>query len=143
MKTWIDARDKPALLLAVMKELVGNSNISFEGDLSNLELDKIESSRSDETEVLRRQTASPVLDFIVLPLTEKTLQEVWSEISQKDHLVNEGIIHVQIESEGELAFGGYDKFHRECTIAYSALSIEFLESMKELGIIRSLKHESV
>ena len=77
MKTWIDARDKPALLLAVMKELVGNSNISFEGDLSNLELDKIESSRSDETEVLRRQTASPVLDFIVLPLTEKTLQEVW------------------------------------------------------------------
>ena len=143
MKTWIDARDKPALLLAVMKELVGNSIISFEGDLSNLELDKIESSRSDETEVLRRQTASPVLDFIVLPLTEKTLQEVWSEISQKDHLVNEGIIHVQIESEGELAFGGYDNFHRECTIAYSALSIEFLESMKELGIIRSLKHESV
>ena len=143
MKTWIDARDKPALLLAVMKELVGNSIISFEGDLSNLELDKIESSRSDETEVLRRQTASPVLDFIVLPLTEKTLQEIWSEISQKDHLVNEGIIHVQIESEGELAFGGYDNFHRECTIAYSALSIEFLESMKELGIIRSLKHESV
>ena len=121
MRTWIDARDKPALLLAVMKELAGNSSISFEGDLSNLELKKIENSQEEETEVLERQTTSPVLDFLVLPLTEITLQEIWSEISQKDHLVNEGIIHVQIESEGELAFGGYDNFHRECTIAYSAI----------------------
>jgi len=136
MRTWIEARDKPALLLAVMKELAGKANISFEGDLSHLELENIENSRTEETEVLVRHTSSPVLDFIVLPLTEITLQEIWHELSRKDHLVKQGIVHVQIESEGELAFGGYDNFHSESTIAYAALSMEFIVLMKELGVIR-------
>jgi len=136
---WIDARDKPGLLLAMMKEFTNNSNISFEGSLDHLSFSSWPDVSTEETEALKRQTTSPQLDFVVLPLTEAIVHNIWKELSDKDHLVHEGIIHVQIESDGKLVFGGYDNFHPDCTVAYPGVSIGLLEKLKENGVIREYR----
>ncbi len=100
------------------------------------------SASNTETEVLKRQTLSSELDFVIIPLTDQTVQNIWKVLSEKDHLVHEGIIHVQIESNGNLVFGGYDNFHRQCVIAYSGVSIELLERLKEKGVIRGYEQSN-
>ena len=139
---WIDTRDKPGLLFAMMNQFNVNAHISLEGDLKDLSFFDSEASSKDETEALQRQTESPELDFVVLPLNNETIKAIWKELTEKDHLVNEGIIHVQIESYGKLAFGGYDNFHKECVVAYKSVPIELLASLKEKGIIRNYEQES-
>ena len=134
---WIDPRDKPGLLRAVMEEYAADSKISFEGDLKGLSFCTWLDAKHEETSSLKRQTKEPELDFVVLPLNPSTYPRIWNELIEKDHLVNEGIIHVQIEMNGKLLFGGYDNFHRECTVAYSGMQQDFLEKLKRKGIIRS------
>lgn len=139
---WIDPRDKPGLLLAMMREFANHSYISFEGSLANLEFYNWPIASYVETPVLERQTVSPELDFVVVPLTDQTLSDIWKELSKKGHLAREGIIHVQIESNGKLVFGGYDNFHRECTVAYSGVSTALLEGLKEKGVIRDYRQQN-
>ncbi|OQY45944.1 MAG: hypothetical protein DRR08_27095 [Candidatus Parabeggiatoa sp. nov. 2] len=139
---WINTRDKPGLLLAMMREFKNNSHISFEGSLGHLSFSNMPSASNTETEVLKRQTLSSELDFVIIPLTDQTVQNIWKVLSEKDHLVHEGIIHVQIESNGNLVFGGYDNFHRQCVIAYSGVSIELLERLKEKGVIRGYEQSN-
>lgn len=73
------------------------ARISFEGRLSHTELAKIAGASLTETEVLKRNTTSPRLDFVVLPLTQDTVPEIQkaivSKIAFKDYA---GIVHVQI-----------------------------------------------
>ncbi len=140
-KKWIDTRDKPGLLLAMMREFAFNSHISFEGSLKNLELERLPGSSQNETSALKRTTIKPELDFLVLPLNEDTLNVIWKELSEKDHLVNQGIIHVQIEHNGKLVFGGYDNFHRECVVAYPSVPVKLLDVLKDNGIIRGYIEE--
>ena len=140
-RIWIDTRDKPGLLNAMMKAFLNKGSISFEGDLSKLSFSKITGSTTSETDALKRATISPVLDFVTVPLTDETIHIIWQELTEKDHLVNEGIIHVQIESNGKLVFGGYDNFHRECVVAYEGVPLELLESLNNSGVIR--KYEIV
>jgi hypothetical protein len=133
---WIDARDKPGLLIAIMREFTNQSHISFEGSLRDLAFYGWPNAAYTETAVLRRQTISPKLDFVVVPLTELSVEEIWRELSKKDHLVHQGIVHVQIEHNGRLAFGGYDNFHRDCTVAYSSVLLGLLENLKARGVVR-------
>ncbi|USD22774.1 hypothetical protein MJO52_06455 [Microbulbifer variabilis] len=139
--TWIDPRDKPGLLHAVMEQCTGASLISFEGSLEHLSFYKWPNASYEETPVLKRQTISPKLDFVILPLDEESSKGMWKELAEKDHLVREGIIHVQIAIEGELVFGGYDNFDKECTVAYKGLSEGFLQDLKERGTIRGYEHK--
>ena len=136
---WIDPRDKPGLLLAMMKQFMNSGHISFEGSLGALTFCTWQTSSSEETDTLKRNTMSPRLDFVVVPLTEQTVPAIWRELSDKDHLVREGIIHVQIESQGKLVFGGYDNFHRDCTVVSADVPVELLETLKENGVIRSYR----
>jgi hypothetical protein len=132
----IDATDKPGFLLAMMKHFAGPSLISFEGSLGTLSFSSWPNASLKETEALKRQTRSPKLDFVVLLLNEGTVKDIWRELSEKDHLVHEGVVHVQIESDGQLVFGGYDNFHRDCTVINSGVSIELLEQLKHKGLVR-------
>ena len=138
-RKWIDTRDKTGLLIAMMREFSGDSHISFEGTLEKLELGNIEGASTEETKVLKRQTITPQLDFVVVPLNKNTIQEIWKELSEKDHLLHEGIIHVQIENEGNLVFGGYDNFHRDCVVAYPGVPEKLLKELKLNGVIRACK----
>ena len=140
---WIDARDKPGLLLAMMRQFQDQSNISFEGSLGQLTCFSWPAASYEENQVLKRQTTSPELDFVVIPLTEQSVKDIWKELCEKDHLAHEGIIHVQIENNGRLVFGGYDNFHRECTVAYPGVPLELLEKLKEQGIIREYEYGKV
>lgn len=142
---WIDPRDKPGLLLAMMRAFVSNSHesyISFEGGLDKLNFSTLPGASYTETEVIEGCFSAP-LERITLPLTEQNLRDIWKELIAKDHLVREGIIHVQIMYCGKLVFGGYDNFHRECVIAYSGVSIDFLEELKVKGIIRGYEKAKI
>ena len=137
---WIDPRDKPGLLIAVMRELAGSAEISFEGWLGELGLESISGAYSQETDALRRQTRKPRLDFLVLPLTKESVDVIWRAISEKDHLTDpNGIIHVQIALDGRLVFIGGDNFHRECVSAWEGFPIELLDRLIENGVIRSYR----
>lgn len=72
-------------------------------------------SAVDEGETsLRRQTSTPELDFLILPLSVATEHWIWDAVSKVDHLADDGVIHTQIEKAGRLAFGAYDNFHSDC-----------------------------
>jgi hypothetical protein len=133
---WIDPRDKPGLLLAMMRAFVSDSNdsyISFEGELRKLNFATLPGASPIGTKAVGFSSPS---DFIIIPLTEQNLRDIWKELVAKDHLVRQGIIHVEITNHGKWVFGGYDNFHRECVKAYSGVSIEFLEKLRAMGLIR-------
>ena len=137
-RIWIDPRDKPGLLLAVMREMVGAGEISLEGWLEQYGLADVAGVIDEETNVLQRVTSYPRLDFLVLPLVEDTIQAVWKVITEQDHLINPlGIIHVQIAQKERLIFGGYDNFHRDCVFAMPGFPIGLLDRLVASGVIRS------
>jgi hypothetical protein len=49
-------RDKRRFLAAVLAELAGVAQVSFEGDLSSTSLFDVAGASSDETQVLKRNT---------------------------------------------------------------------------------------
>jgi hypothetical protein len=128
---YLDARDRPHLLFAMMRELAGdNAWISFEGRLIHTDLMKIEGVVFEETEVLRRGTIAPRLDFLVLPLTRHTLQAIERAIlSRISFHSTEGIVHVQIERDGTMAFAAYDNFSESCTWVYSTFPVALLDEL--------------
>jgi hypothetical protein len=137
--TSIDARDKPALLRAMMRELAGDAQISFEGTLENLDFSQVGEVIDEADSYLLRQTSSPTLDYVILPLTFESVDVIWRELSAKDHLARDGVIHTQIGKHGELAFGAYDNFHRKCVWASGAVSARCLGELKSRGVIRDFE----
>src|SRR5438552_2787504 len=108
---WLVARDKPGLLIAMMRALAGDAHISFEGDLSRCrELFDLPGASMQETEVLRRQTLYPVQDLVVLPLEPDGIRAILDAVLPEGRVVHD-IVHVQIETAGRLEFGAYDNFH--------------------------------
>src|SRR5438094_4041514 len=94
---WLVARDKPGLLVAVMRALAGDAHISFEGDLSRCRgLFAMPGASTEETDALRRQTLYPVQEFVVLPLEPETVRPILAEVLPEGRVVLD-IIHVQIE----------------------------------------------
>lgn len=133
----LNTRHKPRLLFAMMDALAdNNSKISLEGYLSKTELARIEAVSHEETEVLKRGTLQPRLDFLVLALTPQMVPAIKKAIHSKIAFGRNGIIHVQIEKAGKLSFAAYGDFHPECTVAYSAVSPQFLQDLIETRVLR-------
>jgi len=134
---WLVARDKPGLLVAVMRALAGGAHISFEGDLSRCPgLFALPDASAEETRALRRHTIYPVQQFIVLPLEPDTIRPILSEVLPEGRVVRD-ISHVQVERAGRLAFGAYDNFHRDCVVCWSAVPRELVEQLTVSGVLRS------
>src|SRR5688572_24912182 len=133
---WIVARDKPGLLIAMMRALAGNASISFEGDLSRCAFPPGLTQTHDETEALLRNTTIPRQDFIVIPLEPQTVQPILDVVLPEGRFMKD-IIHIQIEKNGRLEFGSYDNFHRECIVAFHSVSTELLGRLQQSGVIRS------
>jgi hypothetical protein len=139
MNYWIIARDKPALLRVMMRELAGNAKISFEGDLKRCEFDAALRPSSEETDALRRATlrsAKHPLDFVVLVLEPATVQPIL-DVVLPDRRYMEDIIHIQIEKNGRLEFGCYDNFHPECIGCSDGVKLELLDHLQGTGVIKS------
>ena len=131
-KSW-RVNDKRCLLLALMKELAGDANISFEGDLKALRLSSIPGASMEETEALKRNTIWPKHDFIVVPLESSTSKAIVSAIGGT---IPNTIIHIQIEKGGSIQFAAYDNFHPQCIVFHPAMDKAILESLMREGIIR-------
>ena len=74
---WPVARDKPGLLVAMMRHLAGDAHISFEGDVSRCSFASSLNPSGEETPALRRLTAYPRQDFVVLPLTPESVAPIF------------------------------------------------------------------
>ena len=135
---WIEARDKPGLILAMMRHLAGNARISLEGELSSLVLLEILGGSGDETAILKRNTTYPRQDFMVVPLEAETVPLLWTVLSQPE-AVTRKIVHVQIEKDGRVEFGAYDNVHKDCTGSGPGVAGNFLEDLQHRGVIRSFE----
>jgi hypothetical protein len=135
----LHTKHKPELLLAVMRTLAQeDARISFEGRLSHTELAKIAGTSFNETEVLKRNTTSTRMDFVVLPLTPETApaieKAIASKVAFKDYA---GIVHVQIERQGRLVFVACDHFHKDCVWVSEDISATFLAELVENQVLYS------
>jgi hypothetical protein len=80
----LHTKHKPERLFAVMRTLAHeDARISFEGRLSHTEPAKVAGASLNETQVLKRNTPSPSMDFVVLPLTPETAPEIENAIASK------------------------------------------------------------
>jgi hypothetical protein len=124
--------NKSGLLVAIMQHFQGDGSfISLEGTLSSFQAPVLENAVTTETAELKRNTLSPVLDFVVAPLSAQNVDVVSRAVVKKDLLSDGGgIIHVQIASDGRLVFGAYDNFHPDCVFV-DGISASGLTAMKE------------
>jgi hypothetical protein len=121
-----------------MRELAGeDAKISFEGRLSHTELVTIAGGSGEETDVLRRATLSPRLDFIIFPLTQAIASAIEKAVSSKVSLNGGGVIHVQIEKRGVMAFAAYDNFYDDCVVAYSTVPVALLDELVRRKVLHS------
>jgi len=134
---WPVARDKPGLLIAMMRHLAGEARISLEGDLSGCSFPSSLSPSGEETPALRRQTTYPRQDFVILPLTVESVRPILDVILPDNRYLDD-IIHIQIEKAGQLQFGSYDQFHHECIVGFPpGVTPELLNRLQSSGVIRS------
>ncbi len=135
----LHTKHKPELLFAVMRTLAHeDARISFEGRLSHTELAEIAGASLNETEVLKRNTTSPRLDFVTLPLTPETVPEIEKAIVSKVAFNGyAGIVHVQIERQGHLAFVACDNFHEDCVWVSEAVPDTFLAELVKNRVLYS------
>jgi hypothetical protein len=138
----IDARDKPGLLVAFMKEFASNARITFEGNLSKCDFSAFPTAAFEPDGAFKRNTTIPRHDYIVLPLSDETIKPIMAQVLPKGRCVHD-IIHIEIEKKGELVLSACDNFHPECT--WTPLSAEpILRRLKEKQVIRSYRiwHEN-
>ena len=131
-QTW-KILDKRRFLLAVMREFAGNAHISFEGDLSKTQLSTLPYARTEETAALKRNTLWPKQEFIVLPLEEDSIQGIGSAVGGT---IPKSVLHIQIERNGSLEIGLYDRFTPSQIFLGPELNLLFIDQMQELLILR-------
>ncbi len=137
MHWWLEPRNKPALLWAVLEAFPQGAYLSLEGDLKNFGLLERADASSEETSSLRRNTLSPRLDFVVVPVTTALVATLKELLSGPGIFGDDGsLIHAQIEHNGRLVFGAYDNFHKDCVVAYEPLDQQFLERLCNNGVLR-------
>lgn len=133
---WVVARDEPGLLTHMMRLLAGDAQISFEGDLSRCVFPASVRAIPEAASPLRRQTAYPELDFVILALEPESVRPILETVLPENRYKDD-VIHIQIAQHGLLQFGSYDQFHEECIVCFAGVSTGFLDELMERGIIRS------
>jgi hypothetical protein len=130
----LETRDRPALLIAMMRVLAGKTTtISFEGTLSQTELAGLQGVNHEEAGMLKRATHWPKLDFLVLPLTQDKIPAMEKAIISKIAFGEHGLIHVQIEQNGKMAFAAYDGFQH--VVAFSTVPSALLDELTKTGVL--------
>ncbi|HIE00601.1 MAG TPA: hypothetical protein EYP59_09980 [Thiotrichaceae bacterium] len=97
-KFWINVREKPAFLVAMMRELAGSdSQIMFEGNLSKCNFSNIE-QLPITGEIHVCDSAS---ENIVLPLTKNNIKPILKQVLPEGRVVHK-INHIQIQKRNEI-----------------------------------------
>jgi hypothetical protein len=105
--------EKTRLLLFAVRELAGDGLVSFEGNLKGLALLSLPGAFPEETATLKRATAWPKQDFIVVPLEPPLIPVI---VTAMGGTVSRRILHVQIEKRGVREFPAYDNFDPSCVV---------------------------
>jgi len=105
----VDVRSASAFLEAAMRMFPTDSQLSVEGQLGDLELKALPHT-TEPTQVLRRQTVYPILDFAVFEVEPNVVQRL-VDLLTDGRTMRKGILHIQMASNGELALGAYDLDH--------------------------------
>lgn len=134
----LDTRDRPGLLFAMMRMFASEqSRIAFEGNLASTDLFRLAGGCHEETGTLKRATIAPQLDFVVLPLVPSLVPEIEKAVRSKVAFsAYKGIIHVQIESSGEIVFGAYDNFGRDCVFVNAIANTSILDDLVKARILK-------
>ena len=119
----------------MMRFLAGDAQIVFEGDLTRCEFPPTIPRVSEDRSILKRQTLTPKLDFLILGLEQDTISAILDTVLPHNRYI-EDIIHIQIAKDGNLSFGCYDQFDSECIVC-SGVTTEFLDVLLSQGIIKS------
>ena len=135
MRYWIEPRDPSRLFAAVLREFEGpGAMFSFEGNLTQYPLWALEDASDQPTDVLGRQTITPVLGFVIAPLTTRNVHLAIRSTSGPSSLGAESpIIHGQVAVGSQLVFGAYDNFHPDCT---------FIDRVSDAVLLR-MQHEGL
>jgi hypothetical protein len=133
---WLVARDKPGLLIAMMRALAGEAHISFEGDLSRCDFTHLPHTDDGTAVGLPRETPYPQLDFVVLPLEPDTIRPILDQVLPEARVVHD-VIHIQIAKRGRREFGAYDNFHPECIVCGPLVPVSLLEDLHHRGVLRA------
>jgi hypothetical protein len=135
----LNTRDRHGLLFAMMRTFASdNSRIAFEGNLATTELYGLAGASYEETTILKRNTIAPRLDFVILPLALGRVPAIQKAIQSKVAFSGDrGIVHVQIEANGELVFGAYDNFHEETVLVYGPIEAAVLDDLVATKTLRT------
>ena len=125
-------RDKRRFLAAALAELAGDAQVSFEGDLSSTSVSDVAGASSDETQILKRNTLWPKQDFVVLPLQAEMVRPIMAAVGGT---VPRGLVHVQVQKEGQLQLGLYDNFAPKSMFLGSGLTPSFIATLQEAGVV--------
>jgi hypothetical protein len=114
-----------------------HSRIAFEGNLRGTELFEMDGGSHEEGGQLKRASTAPPLDFVVLPLTKAASAEIEKAIYSKIGFTRyDGIVHVQIESEREIAFAAYDNFDRGSVVVNAMVPPSALDDLVRSHVLR-------
>ncbi|MHC9541031.1 MAG: hypothetical protein AB9903_16140 [Vulcanimicrobiota bacterium] len=134
----VAVKHKIPFMELVIRKFCGNAHISFEGDLSRVDLRIIRGSSISETPALKRNTIYPIQDFIIVPLEEDTRDIIISMLHRIG--IRNRVDHLQIETAGEHVFGSYDNFQLLWVIEDIGEAV--LADLLREGIIKNYKKRS-
>jgi hypothetical protein len=132
---WLDPRDKPGLLVAVMKLFAGTSQIAFEGNVTVDEFSAVPGAITGRIDPFHCQFSVPS-KMVIFPLTTESILEIERVLFPGGRVVHD-VGAIQIERDGEIQFMAADNFHRECVSVGAGVPESLLKSLVERGILRS------
>lgn len=135
----VTVRDCQGFLWAMYAAYKGLTFASFEGELSSLRLHDIPGARNCTMATLPRQTASPILDFWVVPINEETIKALKGRLSHAGILGKDGVVvHTQLATGEQLIFSACDNFHKDCVGVSTSVPLSLLEEMLHTGVLRRI-----
>jgi hypothetical protein len=135
---FLDTRDKPGLLIALMHALAGNAHLALEGDrdrMSEMDFDKIPGAKEGIVSPFGSEWDENAR-FVVLPLESDSIPLILREILPKGRIVHD-VGAIQIEKNGEIQFLAGDNFHRESVSVGPGVPEQLLKSLVASGILRA------
>lgn len=132
----LEVRRPVPFMCALIDAFCGDAHLSLEGDLSKLRWSQPVEPNLCISAVLRRQTAEPKQDYVVLPLEPETVAEIKRDVLPVVG-VRRRVPHVQIEKHGKLVFGAYDGFYPGLVWVSQQVGAGLLERLRKEGCLKS------
>ena len=134
----IHVKKRIPFLQSILDFYCGDALISFEEDLSTFDFSQFSGASSQPTSILKRNTISPHLDFVILSLEEKTLEFIKKNVL--NHIgLQKNVVHILVAKNGELVVGIYDHFDPDCVWVKLDFPRSALEGLQEQKVIASYK----